>query len=248
MSLTMDQHESPKHTAQSPELLLRIFNAYPILESILSYSHRPDIINLARTCRTIHLTFTATVGKLRNAFPRCTSLLNRCFLCNIPLCKDCRLERREQEKPGETMVREGYEYAFLWRRAPNQKLHTDGLGAILHGDLRGIIDQEIKCVWFCEECFHKPYTPMGKPVRHNWKLFSGSSHHLQRQVFVQTMWMGCVPNAASPCTCAMFDTVCEASLHLVKVENLPIQSEFAALTYEDRGYMDPDLTPFYIMD
>ncbi|KAF8432319.1 hypothetical protein BGX38DRAFT_1263268 [Terfezia claveryi] len=244
MSLTtMDQHESPKYTAQSPELLLRIFNAYPILKSILSYSHRPDIINLARTCRTLHWTFTATVGRLLNAFPLCTSRLKRCFLCSKPVCKDCGLERREQEKPGETMFRLGYQYALLARRAPHQERYTDGVGAILLGDVRGLINQEIKCFWFCEECFHKPYTPMGKPVQHGWILLPGSSHHLRRQFFVQTMWVGRVPNADNPCTCAMFDTVCEASPHLVRVESLPIQSEFAAFTYQQRGFYPATLVP-----
>ncbi|RPB19064.1 hypothetical protein L211DRAFT_853525 [Terfezia boudieri ATCC MYA-4762] len=243
----MDQHKSAtrphKYTDRSPELLLRMFNAYPILESVLSCSHRPDIVNLARTCRTLHLTFTTAVVKLRKAFPSCdTTSLKPCFLCNIPVCERCGVDTRQQETPDETMVRTKNEYALLGRRTPDlMELLTRaaplGVSRITH---------VIKRFCFCELCFQKPEATMGKPVQNDWALEPTSSEIQLRILRFPTLWLGNAPNADDPCKCAMFDTVCEVPLHYVKVESLPINCELGALA---RGCLrDLRVMPFYMMD
>ncbi|RPB21200.1 hypothetical protein L211DRAFT_851707 [Terfezia boudieri ATCC MYA-4762] len=218
-----------KYTARSPELLLRMFNAYPILESVLSCSHRPDIVNLARTCHTLHLTFTTTVGKLpnlRKAFPSCTTDLKRCFLCNIPVCERCQHVTDRQETPGETLGRLRYEYALLGRNVPH-----DDLLARTRGEVRWNTYSHIKRFFLCEICRLKPEAIVGKCVQRDWSISASTDGGQLRQLQVPMLpWLK-VPNVDTACPCDKFGTECEALPHLVRVESLPIQSELVAMAY-----------------
>ncbi|KAF8431882.1 hypothetical protein BGX38DRAFT_1227818 [Terfezia claveryi] len=228
----MDQHEFQKPTARSPELLLRIFNGYPVLESLLSCSHRQYIVNLARTCRTLHLTFTTTVGRQPNAFPSCIRDQKPCFLCNIPLCQDCQWVSRRLETPRETMARQRFVYALLGRNEP--RISPEIIGSARWVMAGHTTSHRIKDFYLCDLCSPpKPGDLIGKCLQPHWTIAVSIQGHLQRRIYMSTITLREVPSIDTACACDMFDSGCEASPHLVRVESLPIESEWVAVVRVD---------------
>ncbi|KAF8433073.1 hypothetical protein BGX38DRAFT_1223987 [Terfezia claveryi] len=237
----MNQHESQKPTTRSAELLLRIFNAYPVLESLLSCSHRQDIVNLARTCHTLHLTFTTTVGRLPNAFPSCIWGRKPCFLCNIPLCQDCHRVSRRLETPRETMKRQRFKYALLGRNEP--RISPELIGSERWVMAGQTISHRIKDFYLCGPCYSsEPEELIGKYLQPDWRISVSLPGYLERLSYMSTITWWEVPSIDTACACDMFDLECEASPylvrceaspHLVRVENLPIESEWAAVVHID---------------
>ncbi|KAF8433068.1 hypothetical protein BGX38DRAFT_1223960, partial [Terfezia claveryi] len=233
MSTTMDhmqqQDESLQPTARSPQLLLQIFNAYPILESILSCSHRSGIINLARTCRALHLTFTVAISRLPRAFPNCSRGVEPCYLCKTPVCEDCRHLAQRQEIPSETLAMQHWDYAVVGRRNPGstQEISKD-VRWLIHG---ARVFRRTKGISICELCFHIPEAEVGKPVQPEWVLLLSPALHLSQlwNAYVTTIWWDDIPNVDNACTCAMFAAGCDALPHIVRVESVPIRGERVAL-------------------
>ena len=87
-------------TARSPELLVRILRIYPILESLLSVSHRPDITHLAQTCKALREMLISEVPRLLTLFRCCNERIRFCESCNTVVCKDCVVTTLEPEKRG----------------------------------------------------------------------------------------------------------------------------------------------------
>jgi len=225
-------------TARSPELLVCILSRYPILESILSFSHRSSISNLAQTCDTLQKILGPTISKLRNPFPRCNKDLKGCTMCHTPVCKDCSEDVTELETPCETMTFYGYEYALLGgctqqsRQEISLKLQT-----IVHAcRYPEEISQRINRYYFCEVCSHKPRVELGKVVNGDepeWVL----DHYRRYQDpcclsgrFPRVRWphVG-VQGSPSPCTCTR--SGCGASIHLVRVQCLPIHCDLAGFVH-----------------
>ena len=232
-------------TPRSPERLAYILSLYPILESILSFSHRSNIINLAYTCRTLYSTLTTTVGPLCKPFPRCTEDLKPCTLCPIPVCKDCRQDTFELQKQAEQMSDYGYAYGLVLWRTPGL---TEEISVLLQQASYKmgyvVIKQRIEHKHFCELCFSKHRPNMDKVVpgeRPEWlersvRNYERAINHeidlVEARVLpvMDVKWEG-VPHADNTCTCSRFNTGCGISPHLVRVENLPMESELVAFVW-----------------
>lgn len=187
-------------TPRSPDRLAQILSRYPILESILSYSHRPSIISLAHTCRTLHFILTATIGRLRKPFPRCTEDLKLCDLCQTLACKDCTQETRELLQP----------VAFgVYCDQYNQPVNINSLictRACLP-DMRQIFEP----IHFCEVCLPKHDI---LTIDRTWIL--PNMYPLQ-PVITHLRWED-VPQADRACQCNGLSTGCEELPHLAMVE------------------------------
>ncbi|KAF8433072.1 hypothetical protein BGX38DRAFT_1223976 [Terfezia claveryi] len=245
MSITLDgiHHEAPMPTARSPGMLLHMLGIYPILESILSTGHRCEIVNLARTCRVLHFTLTTTVGRLQKPFPSCTKDLQPCILCNTLVCEHCREDTMEQELPGEMLSRMNLSFALLGGNTPTSRGEISTRLQEPRNVHTCTLVQHIRHNYFCEVCFYKPRATMGKSISHNkpewyWESRVREETGLNNAVsgirFLRIPYLvwDDVPNGDSTCICAMFETGCQISPHIVRVENLPIESEWAGLVVE----------------
>jgi len=216
------------------ELLMRILNLYPILSSILSFSHRSSIINLSKTCHTIYAELTTSLAMLQNPYPRCTRDLENCSVCHTPVCGDCKVERREMETPTETMLFYGFEYALVGGRTPTARLEiVTKLQAVLplRRDRFSVVEQLIKHCVLCEVCSLRTVF-VGKAVAEvppDWypaNLYP-IQHRLGRYTsFPLLRWADVLHgDTGGACTCPMTDNECAAPLHLVTAERVPINSE-----------------------
>ncbi|KAF8431881.1 hypothetical protein BGX38DRAFT_284104 [Terfezia claveryi] len=86
-------------TPLSPGLLTRVLSVYPTLRPILLYSHRADIIHLARTCRTLNVIVKDSISPLCAPFPRCTSALEPCHWCRAIVCTTCKFQGQRHHCP-----------------------------------------------------------------------------------------------------------------------------------------------------
>ncbi|RPB19066.1 hypothetical protein L211DRAFT_853528 [Terfezia boudieri ATCC MYA-4762] len=216
------QHESLMPTARSPALLLQLFTAYPILKSILSYRHRCEIINLARTCRFLHRTITEAISTLPNAFPSCTRCGYSCYVCNTPVCNVCSQYVKRQLTPSEKLGFHGYEYAIVGR---NQTSST----RVVPCDVRWLTSGSKLFGWaattiICEACFRAPQALEGTPVQRDWILLLPlaplNAHLYIKNLYPQCKWDD-IPNADSACICPNFGAGCDALPHLVGIERVP---------------------------
>ena len=253
------QNESPMPgeftsmpTTRSTELLMRILGIYPIQESILACSHRPGISNLAQTCSSIYSTLASAVHRLQKPYPICTKDLKACSLCRTLVCEDCRYETNEQEPPSDTMSLNGYEYALVCGRTPESRAVMSRFLHVL-APLRcsaatiaySPLWQRIKHNLFCELCFSKPRPRTGKAIReprNEWipahvvldERRRNIMSHIPpgvRCIHVSNAWSRTVPYIHNACACGAFEFGCDAPLHLVRAESVPIESELATLVY-----------------
>lgn len=73
----------------SQERLECILGIYPVLESILSSSHRSNLIGLGQTRRSIRRILTSIFGPLPKSFPNCTEDMRRYSVRHTSICIDC---------------------------------------------------------------------------------------------------------------------------------------------------------------
>lgn len=245
-------------TSHSPELLVRILGIYPVLQSIVSSSHRSSICNLAATSHPIHSIISSAIGRLGNPFLSCTRELRRCILCNIPVCKDCGVEIRTQERAADTMRSLHYEQALIagatqalrrglcnsLQAVSNSRWHTLGYTPIY---------QRINRDFFCEVCIRRPRPRMGREVsedRHPWvshlaavEIAMEMTRDLAlrpappglRRLLVPHLWAADIPHITSTCNCGRFGIGCAASPHLVPIQCVPTESELAGFVYFYEG-------------
>ena len=89
-------------TARSPGLLVAILYRYPVLESLLSVSHRSDIIHLAQTSKALHKELAYQVSQGLTEFRSCGEVIGVCGVCNAVMCRDCVGTTYERDERGPT--------------------------------------------------------------------------------------------------------------------------------------------------
>ncbi|RPB19733.1 hypothetical protein L211DRAFT_852923 [Terfezia boudieri ATCC MYA-4762] len=92
-------------TPRSLELLHHILSIYPILETILSSSHRGSVIQLARSSKSLQSLLSSSIKPLQRPFPLCASPLKPCYHCHVPLCRGCKHEVKLPEGPSAVISR-----------------------------------------------------------------------------------------------------------------------------------------------
>ncbi|KAF8453254.1 hypothetical protein BGX38DRAFT_1178878 [Terfezia claveryi] len=198
------------------ELLEYILGIYPILESILSYSHRPSIMNLARTCHSLRSILTATVGPLSKPFSICTERLNSCALCHITLCIACGEDTIELPSPAVLLSDDECIYTVLGACSP--ELHE----ALRMATERAMQDRDI----FFLEVISLEVIKQASEDTPQWagrtipNPETPGKHEIdptRRLVVMEIKWED-VPHADNACTCLEFNPACEASVHLVRVK------------------------------
>ena len=74
---------------RGPQLIHAVMRAYPVIESITTFSHLNDIHNLAHTSPALNASISASgvLGHSRN-WPTCPGDMP-CYGCTTPLCAQC---------------------------------------------------------------------------------------------------------------------------------------------------------------
>ncbi|KAF8415625.1 hypothetical protein BGX38DRAFT_1245479 [Terfezia claveryi] len=211
-------------TARSPGMLLHMLGIYPILESILSTGHRCE----SSTSPEHVVFFTSRLPPLLAGYKNHSPVVPRTcspVFSAIHLCAST-AERTQWNKS----------YPVRWGRYL-QGCRNHVMCTHVH------LCQHIRHNYFCEVCFYKPRATMGKSISHNkpewyWESRVREETGLNNAVsgirFLRIPYLvwDDVPNGDSTCICAMFETGCQISPHIVRVENLPIESEWAGLVVE----------------
>jgi len=238
-----------------------------VLESILSQSHRNNIINLANTCREARSLLVDAVSKLRNPFPRCAGRLMTCTMCGRRVCEECGPETTEFEQQPSVMRAKGISQALICEGAPAAIAQMSITLKSRHSyHAYEYIPQKITHRRFCEVCFgiYEPRISAVRSARRH-ELMGQWAMHLEREVarmIASPDWhilpamllsMQDVPHVGNACTCRRFSTGCPITPHLVDVANIPAECELVGLVSMPeewrRGSRDLHLTiPVYVMD
>ena len=260
-------------STRSPELLARSLGTYPILETILSVSHRSDITHLAQTSKTLHKILTTEVGPLTKPFRRCTEGLQRCCLCSARVCEDCIVETIEIPPPRDVLHPSLFEYALVYG-------HNSIFGQEILGKLRelpmlrpsGISNytvevRQIVKKRFCQACGYNRPTMISERKPEWVPEWVVAHERLLNQGPYTGWWFTLVPGLESdhiphiqhPCLCTGFDKECDLSPHLVKLNSLPKESYLAGkaavhnlqepLRYNLESLLHgQDTLPYYVLD
>jgi len=210
------------------QLLYRLLTTYPTLAAILSYSHRSDIIHLARTCQSFNLLLTASIAPLRNAFPRCKLYLTPCHVCQAFVCRECKQDVQELEKPRvvntNILVSKALLMAPYLRRPTTsilQSLHEARLEHTLESGYLRIL-QDIGTRALCVACFTKHnegQTSISDIVPVDARLLDAP-----------TLEWNDVPHTHTRCTCVPSNqSQCVGDMYLVEPADVPVNSELVAL-------------------
>ncbi|KAF8449601.1 hypothetical protein BGX38DRAFT_1330208 [Terfezia claveryi] len=207
-------------TPRSLELVTRVLSAFPALQLILAYSHRADIIHLARTCRTLASMLAESVSPLRRPFPRCTVDLASCQDCQAIVCAVCQREVRELESPSAMLSRLQIYHALVI--APDtEEVRSEVLGSIntamrIRGWPMGGVPvlQDVECNIFCASCFRIHRAP-----------------NREMQIFnVPVLQWSDVPNTHTLCTCTdIHQAQCDGDKRLVAIDDVPVGSHLVAM-------------------
>ena len=220
-------------TARSPELLVLMLGIYPILESLLSASHRSGITHLAQTSKTVRKILTSDVPRLLTLFRSCKRM-RLCDMCNTVVCNDCVATTWETEKRG---LRWGdRDYALVGG-------HTEALRQEIVSKLQSMrsyfeSQESFHCtpcnfLYCCEACYsqarRKPREWM-TPAMEELEFF-GIDHMHDRFTVCFTLKAKHIPHIKRACACNGFEAGCKASPHLVPMDSLPIGSELAGMLW-----------------
>ncbi|RPB26417.1 hypothetical protein L211DRAFT_847067 [Terfezia boudieri ATCC MYA-4762] len=231
-------------TPRSAGLLTQVLSIYPTLRPILSYSHRADIIHLARTCRTLNSILRDSVFPLCTPFPRCTSALEICHWCRAIVCNSCKVRVQQQHKPyvedgtGTLNINEAMVITPL--NQPN--FNVDIILQILQyrGDRtyhRGI--QVIQNTTLCASCFSTYKGPM-----------PGRTRAYNQPHMVKELNWDELPNTHTTCNCTPNTQAdCEGDKRLMEFKDIPLGSLLFAvvkLPQELRPTPSSDFVALYI--
>ncbi|KAF8431873.1 hypothetical protein BGX38DRAFT_1277049 [Terfezia claveryi] len=235
-------------SSRSLVLLGHTLTIYPTLQSILSYSHRSDIIHLANTCRGFNSILRASVAPLCSPFPTCTSGLTPCLLCGAIVCEDCKQEVQELEKPSVVMSRLRIRKALVLTPDTNEPrleiLSNIRTAMIKRSWPNGLVPvaQNVEVKTLCTSCFimlNDGHIPNQVPV--------------ERRVFrvINLEWND-ILDTDTLCTCTPDSvTQCGGEKHLVGIEDVPAKSELAALVdlpLELSSTSGTEVIALYILD
>ena len=218
-------------TARSPELLVRILRIYPILESLLSVSHRSGITHLAQTSKTLRNILTSDVPRLLKPFRSCKHM-TFCGMCNTVVCVACVVPRCE---PGN--------YGFGWGKREYVLVggHTEALRQEIVSKLRSMgspLDRH--CYQFCkrsdscEACDsqrRKPrewLTPAMAEIEFQNNRDIGRFGNFQL-IMCPDLNLEHIPHIERTCACNGFQAGCKAPLHIVPTDSLPMGSELVGM-------------------
>ncbi|RPB19732.1 hypothetical protein L211DRAFT_852922 [Terfezia boudieri ATCC MYA-4762] len=246
--------------------LAYILSIYPILASILSYSNCSSITSLAHTCRTLHYILSTTIGPLRKPFPGCTGDLRLCTGCQTPVCKSCRQSTIEVQKPATVMAEHGYRHALVCRRIRGSRQFWNAR-VETQADL---IRHKMKQKDFCQLCL--PNNWQNRFYGSLSGAFNGQSQRelvigaysstyerymsdrygmdpaKERLLLALHVYWESVPQAHTTCMCDGYNAGCPSLPHIVKIEDLPEESELVAfvLLPEALRNLLQDKIPVYI--
>jgi len=227
----------PKSSTQ--DRLENMLCIYPILESILGSSHRSSIVNLGQTCRGVRDILVTNVAPLCAPFPLCGRDLRPCAMCHTPVCVDCTRQTAELQHEVILLSFMGYTYTVVGgQRATHHAVweaHQRARTKIVEW-LPYIYDIHPKPDHFCQSCFPNHGPIMGRMVS------AAKPDSVRRAVMdikmdpstgpaVQGLQWEYLPQPDSSCTCPEFNPVCEASVHLVRVERMFLRGEWRAFAW-----------------
>ncbi|KAF8432306.1 hypothetical protein BGX38DRAFT_1226300 [Terfezia claveryi] len=237
MSTSDDVEFKSAPTPGSKELLARILMNFPTLQLILFYSHRQDIIHLARTCRAFNSILTTSVAPLCSPFPSCTLRLRSCRNCQAIVCARCRQLVRMLEKPfmvrSELWLHKAIVIAPFAQRVKTKDLDVLQATKILLDRSRPSdrvhVMQGVGVQTLCSSC----------ATLHNNSCIPGSTLYwankqyivpeLQRYVVPTLQWDD-VQTTHTRCICTLKNRAqCTGDKNLVAIENVPIKSKLVAL-------------------
>jgi len=219
--------------------LTHILSLYPILESVLHFSHRSNVVNLAQTCRTLRDLLTTRLRAQSNLFRSCTVDLQPCTLCKTPVCEGCRQYAMDLEKPSSAWSSREYDYALVCRgTAESREGITSFLEWIYSTVLLEPVRHEIVPHPFCDTCFGK-YLPrisnpasgkrsqlLGHLARAKEAEWNSNEDRVNVRILVAaSMMLSDVPNYHKACACDRDNTGCDRWPHIVKVRDIPMESE-----------------------
>jgi len=238
------------------EHLVYLMSSYPILKSILDNSHRQSIINLASTCRQLHIILSTTIDPITKPFPACKADL-QCTLCRMPLCEDCGLKTMELQKPAQMLLfnqcrsQYGLVYgrSYASRKEMSMFLRNDS-----HNRVYVFATHVIDYNQFCCVCYPKHQPKIRKVISRTrsellgptvmgieWEGNSAWHAKVMRRQAAMCLGWGDLPQGykTRPCTCQGFNTGCDISPHYVRVEDLPVDGELVAFVSGARGMPFP---------
>ncbi|KAF8449552.1 hypothetical protein BGX38DRAFT_1187578 [Terfezia claveryi] len=217
-------------TSRSAELLIRVLSMYPTLQPILCYSHRSDIIHLARTCHTLNSILTTSVAPLCKPFPSCTLAVKSCQFCEALVCTGCRKLVQKLEKPLLEISNLKVTKALVvapYRRNVNAKSKYRFIKRLQKARFRNIrksgyaqVAQGIEKKTSCASCFKDGQR--GSKV-HRYPVWA-------KRVYIPTLEWNDVPTTHTRCTCTRITrSQCVGDSQLVEIEAVPLRSELVGL-------------------
>ena len=254
-------------TANSPELLVRTLSIYPIFESLLTHSHRPDIVHLARTSKALRGVLKSQIPRLLTLFHSCHKGIRSCELCNTPVCQDCVVKT---SRPVNRGLRWGsVEYVLVGGRrvALRQEIvsQLQSMGSYLDCEPR-VAYQDRKPLYACHACYSQ------RPARgslRDWLTQKMVDRAYQRNNitarYSSGRFVNCphlkakhIPHIKRTCSCNAIEAGCKVSPHIVPVDSLPMGSELVGMVAYDQlsrqvrvelaGHYDKGTEiPFYIL-
>ncbi|KAF8449602.1 hypothetical protein BGX38DRAFT_554245 [Terfezia claveryi] len=208
----------PTPTPRSVGLLARVLSIYPTLRPILSYSHRADIIHLARTCRTLSSILRDSVSPLCTPFPRCTSALESCHWCRAIICTSCKAEVQWQQKPYLKDVTGGElhaNYAMVIRTEASTKPVFDVFFRDWLYQRSYYAKQIIQTTTVCASCFSAYKAPMPTQLK-----AAGT-----RSTVVEELHWDELPNTHSMCNCTdQTKAECEGDKRFIEFKDISLSS------------------------
>jgi len=224
-------------TPRSVGLLVRVLSIYPTLQPILYYSHRPDIIHLARTCRTLNSILTASIALLCKPFPSCTLALKRCQLCEAIVCTGCKQLVQKLEKPlleiSNRKVRRALVVAPYTCKVNSKDVFINRLQKSRFRHIRKSgyvrVVQGVERKHSCVSCFtiHNKGQREGQVQRYPpWA----------KRVYIPILEWNDVSTTHTRCTCTHINRLqCVGDSQLVEIEDVPFGSELVALVKLPQG-------------
>jgi len=219
-----------KPTPNSVPLLVWMLTIYPILQPILSYSHRADIIHLAWASRTLHSTIKAYVALIAKPFRSCTKGFKPCDICQAITCYQCRGRPLVREGPPSVMARLNIRkviFISMHTRGPSFKFLNRVHRREMKGFLAGASHKGVQ---------HTSVLHLGK-YKQNWceSCLRANRHSIMWwarlwQAYVPTREWKDIPETHTTCTCTHKNRKqCVGDKHLVDIQDIPMGSQIAAL-------------------
>ena len=209
-----------------------ILGVYPVLESLMSSSHRDSVACLGRTSHTIRKTLTTIVNPLTKPFPMCMVNKKRCTRCTISVCAECQVETAEIK--GEYLLISHNSHLYTILSGDNTALEVAMYEATDRTEQRGFETSNVNKVkiirckrgrhYFCQSCF-SPGGQVVSSIVPEWvgrtvietsamePRFSYRMDPVRGLAVTDVVWED-VPNPSRECKCPV---VCLASVHLVRV-------------------------------